>query len=82
VYYIPNVIVQIATVVLITQTSTTNIQYLTTPCATAIASAQSLRITRKLWKAGNSGQRLDNINDEKDLYSTPGAEESVLPEMK
>jgi hypothetical protein len=28
------------------------VQFITTACADAVASAQSLRITRKLWKAG------------------------------
>jgi hypothetical protein len=53
VYYIPNVVVQITTVAFLTQANP-SLQYITTPIATAVASAQSLRITRKLWKLATS----------------------------
>jgi hypothetical protein len=37
------------------------LQYITTSLADSIASAQSLRITRKLWKAARSNR--DSLND-------------------
>ena len=51
VYYIPNVLVQITTLVFLAQDNLL-LRYVITPTATAVASAQSLRITRKIWKIG------------------------------
>jgi len=60
VYYVPNVIIQIITLVFLIR-KFDSLQNITTPCATAVASAQSLRITRRLWKLGKSRQEPDDI---------------------
>jgi hypothetical protein len=51
IYYIPNVIIQIITLYFVVHKAL-YVQFITTATADAVASAQSLRITRKLWKAG------------------------------
>jgi hypothetical protein len=51
VYYIPNVLVQIVTMVFL-GSAKFPLQLITASSADAIASAQALRITRNLWKAG------------------------------
>ena len=51
VYYIPNVVTQVVTLVFLGQHQHF-LKYITTPAATAVASAQALRITRKIWKLG------------------------------
>ncbi|KAH7357413.1 hypothetical protein BKA66DRAFT_245357 [Pyrenochaeta sp. MPI-SDFR-AT-0127] len=51
VYYIPNVITQIATIIL-TQQKGSDAQFLSPPAADGVASAQALRITRNLWRSG------------------------------
>jgi hypothetical protein len=53
VYYVPNVVIQIVTLVFVTS-RIRYFRYATASCADAVASAQSLRITRKLWKSGSS----------------------------
>ncbi|PVI05741.1 hypothetical protein DM02DRAFT_623804 [Periconia macrospinosa] len=50
VYYIPNVIIQIATIIL-TQQKGSEAQFLLPPAADGVASAQALRITRSLWRS-------------------------------
>ena len=59
VYYIPNVITQIATIVLTAQIGHED-QFLLPLAADAVASAQALRITRRLWK---SGQKRPDLTD-------------------
>ncbi|EMD86540.1 hypothetical protein COCC4DRAFT_167016 [Bipolaris maydis ATCC 48331] len=51
VYYIPNVVIQIATIIL-TQQKGIEDQFILPPAADGIASAQALRITRNLWWSG------------------------------
>ncbi|PVH78565.1 hypothetical protein DL98DRAFT_533680 [Cadophora sp. DSE1049] len=63
VYYIPNIIAQIATVITTLQKGSTD-QYLLPPLADGVASAQALRITRGLWKKGQQLERrlTDSMN--------------------
>ncbi|EUC27601.1 hypothetical protein COCCADRAFT_41709 [Bipolaris zeicola 26-R-13] len=51
VYYIPNVVIQIATIILTSQKGIED-QFILPPAADGIASAQALRITRNLWRSG------------------------------
>ncbi|KAH6716946.1 hypothetical protein DL95DRAFT_527217 [Leptodontidium sp. 2 PMI_412] len=51
IYYIPNVITQIATIVMTLQKGSED-QFILPPAADAVASAQALRITRRVWKIG------------------------------
>lgn len=58
IYYIPNVVTQVTTLVFLGQHQHF-LKYITTPAATAVASAQALRITRKIWKLGSEDQHED-----------------------
>ncbi|KAF5847662.1 hypothetical protein GGP41_000388 [Bipolaris sorokiniana] len=51
VYYIPNVVIQIATIILTSQKGIED-RFILPPAADRIASAQALRIIRNLWRSG------------------------------
>ncbi|KAH7381040.1 hypothetical protein BKA64DRAFT_713598 [Cadophora sp. MPI-SDFR-AT-0126] len=72
VYYIPNVLAQLATVMTSVQTGSTD-QYLLPPLADGVASAQALRITRGLWKKGQDLER--RLTDSTDLSPYSGRSE-------
>ncbi|KAH7370790.1 hypothetical protein BKA65DRAFT_489241 [Rhexocercosporidium sp. MPI-PUGE-AT-0058] len=51
IYYVPNVIMQIATIIMTLQKGSED-QFILPPAADGVASAQALRITRRMWKIG------------------------------
>jgi hypothetical protein len=51
IYYVPNVLIQIITLILIC-TQEFPLQVMSASTADAVSSAQATRITRKLWEAG------------------------------
>ncbi|USP79331.1 cytochrome P450 [Curvularia clavata] len=78
VYYIPNIIIQVATIIL-TQQKGSEDQFILPPAADGIASAQALRITRSLWRSGQK-QRYQ-IEDPTSLTVT-GYKEGSLSDPK